>query len=337
MSKFFTQIIFFYALSGAVWGQNPPSGASGQSLDSADYQHIINELIIDSIVVSAPRFDMYEFIKMIEQDETFYNAFANLRHVSYQADNQIDFYNNKTGKSIASYTSLTQQLVDTNDCRVMKTHKEEVKGRFYKKKRKNKPQEHRYYTSMLYEKLFFTQGKVCNQATNTTPTGKKSKKMGMVEHHIEELKKLIFKPGQKADVPFIGTRTAIFSPKMAKYYTYRIQEKQYKGMDCHVFIIEPKPEYLNKKQDKTVIKYLETYFEKLTHQVVARNYELSFRGVFYFDVKMNIEVSKISPDIYIPTQISYDGSWQVPTQKPETCKFLMRCDDFVLPNQTAKK
>ncbi len=108
-------------------------------------------------------------------------------------------------------------------------------------------------------------------------------------------------------------------------------------MDCHVFIVEPKEAYKKRRQDRTVIKYLETYFEKVTHQVVARNYELEFNGIFTFDVKMNIEVSKLDNGMYIPTRIAYDGQWHIPTQATEKCKFVMEFWDFKQPTTQASK
>ena len=58
---------------------------------------------------------------------------------------------------------------------------------------------------------------------------------------------------------------------MATYYDFSISSKKYKdGTDCYVFGVKIKPEYTVKKKGKTVIKTLETYFEKsnLNHRSI---------------------------------------------------------------------
>jgi len=285
-----------------------------------DYEHIYKGLEIDSVVVTASRFDVGDFIRMVENDETFYLAFANLRKVSYTANNSIAYYGRKK-KQLASYQSQTIQSVDGKNCRTMQIIDPKTTGNYYKNRKRKEP---RFYTSKMYEKLFFTQGKVCNDPQSVKvrnkPTG--------IDKHIEELKKLIFKPGSKADVPMIANRTAVFSKRMSKFYDYKIQEKEYNGRLCHVFIIETKEKYRRRRENQTVINYLETYFEKLTHQVVARNYEIEYHGIFDVKVKMDIAVTQLANGEYIPTRISYDGRWVVPTQKPENCQFTMQFSDF---------
>jgi hypothetical protein len=323
-------LCLFAFLSVSAAGQIVGQKDSLPPLSVDKLQHIFDAVDVDSIVVSAPRFDVQEFIRMVEKDETFYNAFANLRHISYKAHNEVRCYT-RGGRELASYTSKTTQNVDTADCRTMTREDEKTTGRYYERGKGN--QTPRYYTAKMYEKLFFTYGRICHREVlrqEALNRRKKRQESGMA-HHITELKKLIFSPGQKADIPFIGNKTAIFSRRMSRYYDYKIQQKTYNGMDCHVFIIEPKAAYQKRKQDRTVIKYLETYFEKLTHQVVARVYHLRYDGLFSFNVKMNIEVQKIEENFYVPSKISYDGQWSVPTHDTEKCTFVMRLWDFEQP------
>jgi hypothetical protein len=197
---------------------------------------------------------------------------------------------------------------------------ETVDGIFFKKKRK-----YRYYTASMYDRIFFTTGKVCN--TESQPNSDQQKK-GM-EKHVAELKKLIFSPGEKANVPLIGKKTEIFSEEMATYYDFSISSKKYKdSINCYVFGVMVKPEYQERKKSKTVIKALETYFEKSTFQVIARNYTLSYLGsLFDFDVSMEIELKKIK-DFYVPEFIKYKGWWDIPTKKPEISTFSAHFYDF---------
>jgi hypothetical protein len=314
----------------------PQTGIENDSLPRPKVdrlQHIFDAIDIDAVVVSAPRFDAKEFIRMVEQDETFYLAFSNLRHVSYKASNEVRCFT-RLGKELATYRSRTEQVVDSTDCRTMARFDEKTTGRYYKLGKKRR--EPRYYTAQMYEKLFFTYGRICHSDVLKEEARTRRKKERGIDYHIAELKKLIFSPGQKAGIPLIGNKTAIFSKKMSRYYDYKIQQKTYNGMECHVFIIEPKAAYQNRRQDRTVIKYLETYFEKLTHQVVARVYHLRYDGIFSFNVKMQIEVSKLGEDFYIPTKITYDGQWSVPIKDTEKCTFNMQLWDFKQPNTTVE-
>lgn len=285
--------------------------------DFGDFGGII---YLDSLVVTASRsgFDVDDFIQIVQEDESFYRAFRNLRFLSYSAKNEIKMFDKKK-RPIASYYSITQQQVD-GPCRSMATFEEMVSGKFYKKKRK-----YRYYTAKMYDRLFFTHQPTC-ESTEEQPKEQSSKGMSK---HVAELKKLIFQPGSKADIPLIGKKTAIFDPQMAAYYDFSISSKTYKGnQDCYVFTAVVKPEYQERKKDKTVIKFLETYFDKENFQVIARNYQLAYQSsLFDFDVTMGIELKKLQ-DQYAPVFISYDGQWDVPGKKPEICQFEVNFSHF---------
>ncbi len=275
-----------------------------------DFGGIIN---LDSITVQASRkgFDVADFVQLVQEDKSFYQAFRNLRFQSYQADNDIAMYD-KRGEQKAHYQSKIKQKSE-GLCRSMEVMEEQVEGNFFKKKRK-----YRYYTAKLFDRLFFTWQRVCEsgeaQAENTKARG--------MEKHIRELKKLIFQPGNKADIPLIGNKTAIFDPKMMQYYDFSIKSKTLvDGRDCYVFTAQVKEAYQVKKKDKTVIKFLETYFDKKDFQVLARSYQLVYRGsLFDFDVKMDIELEQNQGE-YLPRKISYDGFWDVPGKKPEISRF----------------
>ncbi len=285
-----------------------------QEKDTIDWD-IAAFVQMDSFVVTASRsgFDVADFIEMVRTDESFYAAFKAIRFLSYSFENDITFYDKK-GNSKANYQGQAQQYSD-GKCREMYTFEELISGNFYKRKQK-----HRYYTAKLYDRLFFTHGKKCeSKKVKETPPSSK------MEEYIVELKKLIFQPGEKANVPFIGNKTAIFTPEMAKYYDYFIRSEKYQDqIDCYVFSATVKPEFQNKKEGKTVIKSLETYFDKASFQVVARDYQLRYATAVYdFDVKMKIELQQFNGQ-YVPTLITYDGQWDIPAKKPEIGKFSIR-------------
>jgi len=273
-----------------------------------EYDPIVNVIHLDSFVVTATRsgFEVADFVEMVQKDESFYQAFRNLRFLSYQSDNEINIYHKK-GKQLAQYKAKIQQN-EAKGCRKTEILQETVEGNYFKKKQKI-----RYYTAALFDRLFFAHEEICESETKEIELPK-----GMAKH-IQELKKMIFQPGKEADVPFIGKKAAIFEEHMMPYYNYAIKSKKYAGnIDCYVFSAKVKPEF---KADKTIIKSLETYFDKENFQVVARNYQLKYNGAaFDFDVKMKIRLRKLGK-VYVPTSLSYNGFWKVATQKPEIAKF----------------
>lgn len=283
------------------------------SLQAQEADGISSVVFLDSFMVTATRqgFDVDDFIGLVQEDESFYQAFRNLRFLSYDSDNEITVFD-KNQQQIARYDAKTHQIA-RNRCRTVEVLEERIEGKYYKRKRKP-----RYYTARMYERLFFSDGEECED--------EQEEKKGMIEERIDQLKRLIFQPGKEVNVPFIGSKTAIFSSRMQPYYDYSISSKAYQDkIDCYVFAATVKP---NTKESKTVIKYLETYFDKQTFQVVARQYRLKYFGAaFDFDVTMDIQLRKLGKQ-YVPSNLYYKGFWKIPTQKAERVEFKTRFYGF---------
>ncbi len=271
-----------------------------------DYERLAAIIQLDSFTVTATKagFNVEDFVELVRKDESFYKAFKNLRLLSYDSKNDIQLFDKQSELS-AQYTATTHQQAE-NNCREVVVIDETVKGNYFKRKRKL-----RYYTAKLYDRLFFSDGVECETAEADVSKG--------MEKHIDQLKRLIFQPGEEVDVPFVGKKTAIFDEDMIDFYDLSIQSKQYKNqIDCYVFTAKVKPEV---KANKTIIKHLETYFDKISFQVIARNYHLEYYGTaFDFDVKMDIKLRKLEEQ-YIPEHLTYNGFWNIPLQKPETAVF----------------
>lgn len=284
----------------------------------AQQKDIVAYVTLDSVVVAAQKngFDVEEFIRLVQRDRSFYAAFRRLRFTAYQAKNEMMFFDKKN-LPLAAYQSQTMQTIDGN-CRSMKILMEKTQGNFYDKKK-----DYRYYTAKLYDRVFFTHGRVCaNTQESEDSLGLKEDVHGM-EKYYQELKRLIFMPGEKAAIPIIGGRAEIFSPKLRPFYDYQILVKTFgkDGPECYVFVAKVKTEYLQRKENKTIIKYMETYFERKTLQVLGRKYELDYQGaLFSFDVIMNISLMKLAGK-YLPQVVSYQGRWDVPFRKEERGKF----------------
>lgn len=287
-------------------------------IDTA-YKGVAAVVFLDSFVVTATRegFDVEEFIQLVMEDKSFYQAFHNLRFIDYSARNEMAFFDKK-GRQKAAYASVTRQTA-SGLCRTMDVLEESSSGNFYKRKG-----QYKYYTAKMFDRIFFTNGTECE--TDRTPKLEDEDAKGL-EKHIYELKKLMFQPGQEVNVPFIGGKTAIFDERLAEYYNYSISSESFAGKDCYLFTAKIKPEYTDHKVDKTIIKNMETYFEKSTFQVVGRNYHMFYQGaLFDFDVAMRVLLTK-KQEQYLPTKIEYQGRWNIPTKKPEISRFSMEVFD----------
>jgi hypothetical protein len=280
---------------------------------------IYYKLNIDEFVVRDTRLDVNGFIKKMQRDETFFRAFRHLRRKSYTSVNDIRFFD-KRKQLKAAYVSQTAQQSDGN-CRTMQTLQETVEGNFFDRKRN-----FNYYTAAMFDRLFLTHERIC-EGDSTADTLRMASADSRIGNYINQLKKLIFRPGERIDLPFLGNKTEIFSPRMVKYYDYSLTAEKYKGQtDCYVFRIAAKPEVA--QSDKVVVKYLETFFDKSNFQILGRNYQLKYANMlFQFDVKMQIELQQIRSG-YVPSFIRYEGEWSVPLKPKERCIFSTKMLNF---------
>ncbi len=203
----------------------------------------------------------------------------------------------------------------------METLQEDWSGRFFK----GKKQLPRFYTYALYDRVFLTNGQVCIDTSDTAAEHTGSDHS--MEHHVRALRDLIFRPGTRADVPFIGQKTEIFSEDMVDLYDFVIRSDTLRGMPVYVFSAIVKDAYAD-QENRTVYKELTTYFSKKDFQVLARDYRLSQNTVFYmFDVTMHVELNRIHGS-YVPVQVTYHGTWNIPLKRKETGTFTVQLCDF---------
>jgi len=280
-------------------------------------------IYLDSFVVTASRsgFDKNDFIDMVRTDESFLEAFYNLRFISYHSENEFKFFNKK-GKQKASYLDTIQQSVIRN-CRTMDYKSVLHTGDYFKKVKSRK---YNYFTSQMHDRLFYTHKKTCESRNMELKRANSSR----MEKYVFELKKLIFKPGEKAEVPFIGDKTSIFEEPMIQYYDFKISNAMFNGeVDCYVFSATVKPEYSNKS--KVIIKDLQTYFDKSNFQVVGRDLQLAYAaGLYQFDLNIHIDLDNIESKYY-PSKITFDGFWNVSFKKREIVNFEISFFDFKSP------
>lgn len=282
------------------------------------YDGLMEAIWLDSMTITAKKtgFDVNNFIDMVREDTSFYQAFKNLRLISHNANHKQEFFNEK-GKSVDFYRARTQ-LSPSGNCKEIKYLSKETSKAYIKKNGERK-----YVTAKLYERVFLPAGKICASA-NTETTNKK--KEGIIDYYYGELKRFIFQPGEKANIPLIGNKTALFSEKMRKYYQYGIESKNYSdGTPCYVFTIKVKDTYSDKKSGKTVVKFMETYFSRKDFQVMGREYEVAYPGPFFsFNIQVNVALDYLGNKQYLPKMVNYSGEWDIPGRKKEIGEFSMQ-------------
>lgn len=272
-------------------------------------------VILDEVMIKAVAggFDVKKFIDKVKKDTSFYKAFKTLHLMSYSMYNDMKV-EDKDEETKATYNSITKQEVQ-NHCRTMSTQSEKVTGNFYKRNH-----EFRYYTARLYAHLFFTEGKICNE---NNIVGNKIN--GGTLKYEEQLRLLIFNPGQRiSGIPGIGDNVAIFEEPFFSKYKFLLTRVQYNGDDCYVFKASPKVEYKN----QVVINELKTWIRVKDDAIVARDYSLSFKTLFYdFDVVMRVKLKTVKAQL-VPYEIAYKGNWHVFTRSREIASFTAIFTDF---------
>ncbi|HRD58300.1 MAG TPA: hypothetical protein PK504_09640 [Ferruginibacter sp.] len=276
------------------------------------------KIITLSNVVIDKNLDVPGFINKIKDDTSYYKAFKNLRILGFSAINDIRM-NKRNGSLKASLFSKTKQH-RKNNCRTMEVLQETNSGDFY-----TDDKEYNYYTAQMYASLFFTIDSVCGETNVVGNTAfSVSGKSGM-EKHKEQLKMLFFNPGKKIKgLPFMSSKTEIFSDDMANNYDMDIDFEERNGINCYVFTQKVKPGF----EDDVVLDEMVTWFHDKTFEVVARNYSLSYDAAVYdFKVQMQVEMTKFG-ELTVPSLIRYNGNWKAITKKRERGVFTATLFDF---------
>ncbi|GLR15524.1 hypothetical protein GCM10007940_01390 [Portibacter lacus] len=260
-------------------------------------------------------FSVEEFIKIIQQDNSLEQSFNNLRQISYTYSNDIRFHNNK-GAIKASYQSQNKQSYN-GLCQWMEVLEESASGDYY-----NRFGNYNYYTSDLYDRVFYQSSIPCEKRAQVAKVSRAKK---ILERRIDELKKLIYTPGKEANIPLIGSKTAIFSEEMIEHYDFSLKSNG----ESYVFTATINPFYNQENPDGSVVKYLEVKMAKENFQVLSRKYKLQYNaGIYRFDILMMVALEK-HDDLYIPVEIKYDGYWKIVGKRKENCTFRFNFIDFI--------
>lgn len=309
--KQFIPAVFCLLISLRIAAQN----------DSLENIRLAQMIDLTEVVVRTD-INVAKFIERVKNDTTFYKAFRNLRVLGFTSINDIRILDKK-GKQKAGLQSKTRQNW-AGGCRTMDVLTETTDGDFY-----DKNKNYNYYTAQLYAGLFFTEGKVCGESNIVKGVSFTAKGKSGLAKSKEQLKMLFFNPGKKIPgIPFIGNKINIFDPDVAGLYDFTIDWGDYGGKSCYIFSVKAK-EDLGGKKDKIVIDNMITWFDAKTMEVLARNYDMSYKaGVYDFDVHMEVQMTRFG-EYLVPSVLRYKGNWDVMFKKRERGVFTATLSDFV--------
>jgi len=290
--------------------------------DSTDNERLARMISLSEVVVRSD-VNIPKFIERVKNDTTFYKAFRNLRVLGFTSLNDIRI-TNKKGAQIAGWQSKTKQI-RSDSCRTMEMLYEMPSGDFYDKKG-----QYNYYTAELYAGIFLTKGRVCGENNIVAGTNFSAKGKSGVAKHKEQLKMLFFNPGKKIPgIPFIGNKINIFDPDVAELYDFSIDLADYEGESAYIFSIKAKEDLRSGQKDRIVIDNMITWFNAKTMEVMARNYDMSYKaGVYDFNVSIEVQMTKFG-EYLVPKLMRYKGNWDVIFKKRERGSFTATLFDYM--------
>ena len=281
----------------------------------------IKTIQLDSVVnIRAQKFGIETFINAIINDTSFYQAFRNMKKYTFIAENRIFSYDKKNKVDGKVY----RKIKHNNDGPYkMEYLVKENSGNIFKKNGK-----YQLYTIEMFDYIFMNAYNSDFVPNASAGDGKG----GTNESYKDKLKTLIFNPGKPIKgLPFIGSKTEIFTANMRQYYDYSFYSATYlDSIPVYRFKVAVKPDLSNWTKDGLMIKELVTIFDKRTFEILGRYVDMKYSNMLFdFDVQMNIEMSYFN-EVKLPTKITYQGNWDYPFKKEERASFLVVHKDYKL-------
>ena len=239
----------------------------------------IRTIVIDSPVnIRSHHLNAQDFVDAVLADTGFYKAFQNMKRYAFIAENRIYTYdkNNKVDGKI--YRKLKHSSIAGKH--KMEYLAKQDSGRLYKTNGK-----YQLYTVEMFDYIFM------NAYNSDFVNGPELGGSGKNETYKDKLKTLIFSPGRKVTgIPFISSKTEIFSRDLKDYYYYRFARGKYlDSIPVYRFRVLRKP---STADNDVMIKEMTTIFDTRTFQVLGRYVDMKYSNLFFsFDVQMNIELA----------------------------------------------
>lgn len=273
-------------------------------------------VVADSVIVTGHHLNAETFIREILQDTSFYQAFRNMKKYSFTAENRVYTYDKKDKVDGKVY----RKIYHNNEGKYkMQILAKADSGKVYKKNGK-----YQLYTTEMFDYIFMNAYNSDFVPSSAPVAGKKG---DTNESYKDKLKTLIFTPGRPVKgVPFIGSKTELFSANMRQYYDYKYYSGTYlDSIPVYRFKVTQKEDISSWTKDGIMIKELTTIFDKRDFQILGRYVDMKYSNMLFdFDVQMNIELSYFGDDhILLPTKITYQGNWDIPFKAEERASFLI--------------
>ncbi|WP_343531222.1 hypothetical protein [Pedobacter sp.] len=283
----------------------------------------IKTITLDSVVnIKAKRLNIETFIDAIINDTSFYQAFRNMKKYTFIAENRVFTYDKKNQVDGRIYRKIRH---NNDGPYKMEYLVKEDNGKVYKKNGK-----YQLYTVEMFDYIFMNAYNT-DFVPNSAPSTEKGKK-STNEGYKDKLKTLIFNPGRPIKgIPFIGSKTEIFTANMRQYYDYAFHSGTYlDSIPVYRFKVSVKPDLSKWTKDGIMIKELVTIFDKRNFEILGRYVDMKYSNMLFdFDVQMNIEMSYFD-EVKLPTKITYQGNWDYPFKKEERASFLVLHKDYRL-------
>ncbi len=279
-------------------------------------------ITLSEVVISAQAegFSVERFVEQVRTDTTFHKAFLNTRYHRHRLVSAVRVQNKgeqetasmyRSGRSIREGRMARFELDSTRESGRLRDRRGDL----------------RYLTVEMYDDVFFPKGTYV--ANNSVASRKLEVARGdRFEKYKSELKKFMFDPGTEiASVPFIGDKLALFSPEMAVLYDFRIWSDESGGRACWVFSAEAKPD---QRDGLTVIKSMDTWFDRESGSVLARNYRIASKSIILdFDITIKVRNAIVDGEL-VPTHVDYEGDWDIPLKQRELVRFYLEYSDWVV-------
>lgn len=283
----------------------------------------IKTITLDSVVnIKAKRLNIETFIDAIINDTSFYQAFRNMKKYTFIAENRVFTYDKKNQVDGRIYRKIRH---NNDGPYKMEYLVKEDNGKVYKKNGK-----YQLYTVEMFDYIFMNAYNT-DFMPNSAPSAGKGKK-STNEGYKDKLKTLIFNPGRPIKgIPFIGSKTEIFTANMRQNYDYTFHSGMYlDSIPVYRFKVAVKPDLSKWTKDGIMIKELVTIFDKRNFEILGRYVDMKYSNMLFdFDVQMNIEMSYFD-EVKLPTKITYQGNWDYPFKKEERASFLVLHKDYHL-------
>lgn len=306
MKKYLTLIIFLFC--GAV--------VSAQQINRFNPDTIKTIHLDSTINIKSHKLNAQDFIDAMLADTGFYKAFHDLKDYDFIAENRIYTYNKKNKVDGRIYRKLHH--TNQHGKHVIQTVAKSDTGNVYKHNGK-----YQLYTVEMFDYIFQNPNSSDFVKGEDLPGGKN-------ESYKDKLKTLIFTPGRRVKgVPFISSKTEVFSDDMKQYYNYEFARGTYlDSIPVYRFKVVMKPNLSSGDKDGVMIKEMTTIFDTRTFKVLGRYIDMKYSNfLFDFNVQMNLELANYGGQ-FLPSKISYQGNWNVPFHKEERASFLVVHKDY---------